>query len=297
MNRFHLSTSAITRRTALGSLATAAALSAPLAWSQDRFKEPIHRVAKAKVEAKPNGQQHPLDPAIQLAKDALVDFRRRVKDYQAVVVKRERINNVLGDYQYMFVKIRNERRENGRIVQPFSVYAYFLKPEEIKGREVLYIKGANNGKMLAHEGKNSILYRFGSVWLKPDGPVAMKGQRYPIYEIGIENLIVKLIEKGVRDRQRGECQVEFRKGAVVNGRRCTMLQVTHPVPRPYFDFHIAQIYIDDQRNVPIRYAAYTWPRKPGGKPQVIEEYTYLKLELNKGFTDKDFDPKNPNYNF
>ncbi len=297
MNRAQPSASPVTRRTALYSLASAAAVATPAAWAQNRFKEPVHRVAKAKVEAKPNGNQHPLDPAIKLAQDALVDFRRRVMDYQAVVVKRERIDGTLGDYQYMFVKIRNERFKGGNLVQPFSVYAYFLKPDDVKGREVLYIKGANKGKMLAHEGKNSILYRFGSVWIKPDGPIAMKGQRYPIYDIGIENLIVKLIEKGVRDRKRGECQVEFRKGAVVNGRRCTMLQVMHPVPRPYFDFHIAQIYIDDQRNVPIRYAAYLWPRKPGGKPQVLEEYTYLKLELNKGFTDKDFDPKNPKYNF
>ncbi len=297
MNQGKSKANQLSRRSALSSIACGAALSTQAVWAQDRFKEPLHRVAKAKVEAKPTADQHPLDPAIKIAQDALVDFRRKVNDYQAVVVKRERINGVLGGYQYMFVKIRNERTKNGKIVQPFSVYAYFLKPDDVKGREVLYVKGANNGKMLAHEGKNNILHRFGSVWLKPDGPIAMKGQRYPIYDIGIENLIIKLIEKGVRDRKRGECQVEFRKGAVVNGRRCTMLQVLHPVPRPYFDFHIAQIYIDDQRNVPIRYAAYVWPTKKGGKPQVLEEYTYLKLEINKKFPNEAFNPKNPAYNF
>ncbi len=29
----------------------------------------------------------------------------------------------------------------------------------------------------------------------------------------------------------------------------------------------------------------------------MEEYTYLNLKLNNGFTDADFDIKNPNYKF
>ncbi len=45
---------------------------------------------------------------------------------------------------------------------------------------------------------------------------------------------------------------------------CTVLVVTHPVPRPYFDFHVAEIFIDDKLNIPVRYAAYTWPAQAGG---------------------------------
>ena len=268
-----------------------------IALAQERFKEPLHRVAKAKFEGRPGVKQHPIDPAISLAQSCLIDFRKNVKDYQSVVVKRERIDGTLGNYEYMLLKIRNERSQNGRLVQPFGVYGYFLKPDDVKGREILYVKGANKDKMLAHEGTNNLLNKIGSIWLKPDGPIAMKGQRYPVYEIGIENLIVKLLERAGRDRTRGECNVEFRKGAVVNGSRCTMVQVTHPVRRAFFDFHIAQIYIDDQHNMPIRYAAYGWPTKEGGRPPVIEEYTYINVKLNPGFTDRDFDHKNPAYGF
>ena len=74
----------------------------------------------------------------------------------------------------------------------------------------------------------------------------------------------------------------------------------HPQPRPYYDFYVARIFIDDEFNVPVRYAAYTWPATPGSEPgndELIEEYTYLKLELNVGLTDKDFDPANPDYKF
>ena len=50
-------------------------------------------------------------------------------------------------------------------------------------------------------------------------------------------------------------------------------------------------------NLPIRYAAFFWPDKPGGPLKVIEEYTYLNLKLNQGFTEADFDHRNPKYNF
>ena len=116
-------------------------------------------------------------------------------------------------------------------------------------------------------------------------------------EIGLENLVAQLIERGLRDRTRGECEVEFRKGAKINGRECTIIQVTHPRRRPYFDFHIARIFIDNEYNVPIRYAAYDWPKAANAKPEVVEEYTYLNLKINVGLTDEDFDTKNPKYNF
>ena len=70
-----------------------------------------------------------------------------------------------------------------------------------------------------------------------------------------------------------------------------------PTPRRNFRFHIARIFVDDELNLPIRYESYDWPEEEGGKPQVLEEYTYLNLKLNNGFTDADFDIRNPNYQF
>ena len=40
-----------------------------------------------------------------------------------------------------------------------------------------------------------------------------------------------------------------------------------------------------------------WPREKGGPPELLEEYTYLDLKLNNGFTDADFDTQNPGYRF
>ena len=254
--------------------------------SRDGLTRPVFRIAKRVENINPAKAAHPLDPALEVAREGLTHIRSTLRDYSCTLVKQERINGVLGEPEYAYTECRNRQMENGRIVVPFSVYMYFLKPDNLKGREVMYVEGRNDGKMVAHEG--NFLKRFGNVWLLPDSSLAMRGNRYPITEAGVENLIAKLIERGERDRHRGECQVEFLKNAKINGRSCTVLQVTHPVPRPYFDFNIATIFIDDELNVPVRYAAYSWPPRPGAKPELIESYTYLNMKVNVGLTDEDF---------
>ena len=284
----------LARRTFLGAMA--ASMSGTLLFGEEpRFREPIYRVANA-AGTTPQAGAHPLDPAIEFAKEGLARIRADVHDYTGTIIKRERIKGVLGDYEYMFAKIRNRKVENDQIVTPFGVYLTFLKPEAVKGREVIWVEGQNNGKMKAHEG-SGFVGKLPSVWLDPHGHFAMKGQLYPITEIGLENLVAKLVEKGERDKQYQECEVEFIKGAKINGRQCTLLQVKHPVMREHFEFHLAQIFIDDEIQLPVRYVAYHWPSKEGGAPPVMEEYTYVNLKVNVGLTDKDFDPENPEYRF
>ena len=174
---------------------------------------------------------------------------------------------------------------------------YFVKPTIAKGREVIYVHGKNQNKMCAHEGGKGLKAAIPDLWLDPTGFLAMKGQRYPVTEIGLENLIVQLISRAERDMKVGMCKVQFRKGALLNERKCTVIQVIHPDKRAPYDFHIAQIFIDDQLQVPVRYVSYDWPETPGARPKLIEEYTYLNVEINNGFKDIDFDVNNPNYNF
>ena len=254
--------------------------------SREGLTEPVYRVSKRIEPGDPAKAEHPLDPALEIAREGLKQLRTDVRDYSCTLVKQERVGGVLNEQEYMYTEIRNRQVQNDQVVVPFSVYMYFLKPEKCKGREVIYVEGRNNNKLVAHEA--NFLKTFGAVWLDPNGPIAMRGNLYPITDVGVETLILKLLEKGERDRQRGEVQVEFVRNAKLNGRVCTVLQVTHPERRPYFDFHIAQIFIDDEINFPVRYVAYSWPSQPGGKPELIESYTYLNLKLNVGLTDDDF---------
>ena len=99
------------------------------------------------------------------------------------------------------------------------------------------------------------------------------------------------------DIKRGECKVTYFDGAKVADRSCRCLQVVHPVRRDYFRYHRARIFVDDELNLPIRYASFDWPVRPGADPPLIEEYSYLNLRLNVGLTDRDFEQTNPAYNF
>lgn len=285
---------ALSRRHLLTAFLAATGASAQAQQVGNRFREPVYRTAaNPSAPVVPN---HPLDEALRLAREGLNEIRTNIRDYTATLVKREAINGRVSDYEYMYVKIRNRKIAGGKVVIPFSVYLGFLKPATIKGREVIFVENHNENKLVAHEGgfKGSFLP---TVWLDPKGAFAMRGQKYPLTDIGIENLVLKLIERGEQDRKHPDVKVEFRKNAKINGRTCTVIQVTHPTYRPEFDFSLGQIFIDDLLNVPVRYVAYGWPSTPGGKPPVNEEYTYLNVKLNVGLTDADFDPDNPNYKF
>ena len=185
------------------------------------------------------------------------------------------------------------------MVTPLSVYLNFQKPANVAGREVIWMEGANNGKLCAHEG--GLLGKLPALWLPPNGALAMKGNLYPITEIGIENLVAKLIVRGNREKAADPMGtatvVTIRPGAKLDKRPCTILEISHPEMKGGFEFQLAQVFIDDEYNLPVRYLAYGWPA-PGQKGNLIlEEYNYTKIKFNVGLTDNDYSPANPNYKF
>lgn len=265
---------------------------------------------------------HALDPVLKLARDALVQHRQRDRDYRAIVTKQERISGKLAAVNRMELKLRNRPREahaagtagitvsdagtavNTNAVNPsrlMEVYLKFVEPKSLQGREVIWREGVNDNVMVVHETGFLNLAR---IPLAPKSPLAMAGNRYPISDIGLEKLLEKLIEKGERDRLLGGCEVEIIDHVEVAGRDCQRIVVTHPEPQVEWEgrsisheFFRAIIDIDVEKNLPIHYASYLWPSKPGGAPSLDEEYTYEDLQLNCELSDIDFDPDNENYEY
>lgn len=232
-------------------------------------------------EPAPSGE-HPLKPVLNWA-IAQLPIIENIKDYSTTLVKRERVGGAVGGYEYLSLKVRHK---------PFSVYARFLAPAAIQGQEVIYIQGRNNGNMWGHFSRGLT-----TLSITPNSPIAMHGQRYPITDAGLLNLVRRLVAVAQDDVKHGECDVRYFPGAKVNQRPCTCVEVVHPIPRRNFLFHLAKVFVDDELKLPIRYEAYDWPAAAGADAELIEEYTYLDLKLNNGFTDADFSPKNPNYHF
>ena len=241
--------------------------------------------------------KHPLDPLMTLADKSLEIIDSKFFDYSAKMLSQVRTGDTLHEENLMFVKVRHDRTTNdagNETKIPFSIYTRFLKPKSKVGQEAIWVRGKEDEKILGH---GTGILNFKIVRLDPEGSFAMSGNRYPIYQIGFRNLIVKMKEFGENDRKYEECDVEIDRGIEVDGRPCTLLTITHPKKRDHFDYHIAKIYIDNEYEIPTGYEGYLWPEKEGEEAPLLEKYFYLDLKLNCEFKDIDFQVNNPEYDY
>lgn len=227
----------------------------------------------------PRPGEHPLLPLVRWATQRKAVFDG-IADYECVFHKRERVDGELLDREVMLLKVRH---------RPFSVYMRYLAPASMRGQEVLYVDGRNDGKLLVRlTGLKSAV---GTRPLDPTGFLAMESNRYPITQAGMERLTQRLIDVGSYESRYPECDVSSRP-VRIDGHDCTLIEVLHPVKAPHYLYHRARIYVRNDLQVPVRFEAYDWPRSNDREPPLVEEYTYQKLKLNNGFTDAHFDADN-----
>lgn len=228
-------------------------------------------------------ENHPIVPLLERAYESRKALDA-VQDYEAVFSKREIVGRKLLA-STLNLKIREE---------PFCVYLKFVDTGNA-GREVLYFSGRNDGKLLVHEDGVSRL--LGTFKFKPDDKTVMAENRYPITLVGMRNLVDKIIQQWEFEGQYGEIEVQHRPSSKLDGRECVVLESTHPQPRNQFKYHLTRLWVDNETKFPVRVEQYQFPTKAGEAPQIVEEYTYTKIRINLGLDDREFDPKNPKYNF
>jgi len=204
-------------------------------------------------------EEHPYIPLIKIAQDSLDYIDREVRDYSAVLIKKDA---AYGN-QELFIKVRHN---------PYSVYVKFLSPNREAGKEAVF----KDGQIRAHGvGVQRIL---GTLNLRPTSPLAMAGQRYPITDLGLRRIAERVIETGDREKSYSECVVN-----IENTDSGTCYIIEHPEPRKQFFFHVAKIFVKD--NLPVRTQIFDWNKV------LVEDYTYTEIKINQGFTDKDFDTR------
>lgn len=236
---------------------------------------------------------------LEIAQDSLNRLRQDVDDYTATLIKQESIHSIVADANELFVKVQCKHRGAALDeTQPMRVYLRFIQPLSVAGREVIWCEDLHDGKMVAHEaGLMGML----TVRLDPNGMIAMRGQKYPIYDIGLTNLLKKLIERGKQDLDNPNVSVTITKNIEIDGLKCDLIQVKRSQSSGSpDDFSLAEICLDRSRNLPIRYTAYGWPaegQSPDATMPLLESYTYLNIQINVGLTEQDFDPANPDYQF
>jgi hypothetical protein len=212
-----------------------------------------------------------------------------------VLTKREQIDGRLQGPESIYLKVRHRQLRDEQIEQPFSVYLRFLRPATVREREVIYVEGRHHDKMIVRNGGLRLAYITTSI--PPESAAAMQESRYPITEIGVQNLTRRLIEVGKQKLQDENCETKVVPGARINGSICTMIQVEHRQQLDDHRFQFVRVFIDDALELPVYYVAYDWPAKSGDPPVILEEYTYTDIKLNVGLSDWDFDHRNEHYLF
>jgi hypothetical protein len=231
---------------------------------------------------------HPLLPVVKYAKERLADVQRRVRDYSCRLVKRESIEGQLQEYQYVDVWVREGSR-NGKQVSPMSVLLEYLSPADVKGRKVLYVENQNDNKLLVRRGGKRYAYVVTS--LDPRGNTARHESVVPVTEVSFERLIRGMMERVEKDLELdptgANTQVQSAT-AKVNQRPCQVIRIVHPARQEGLVYHMANVYVDTELQVPVRIEAYDWPEETGTEPPLLAEYTYTSLKLNQNLSDDMF---------
>ena len=235
--------------------------------------------------------RHPLLAVIKFARAEKVYLQKNVRSLSCRLVKRERIEDVLQEHQFIDLELQEEVLGAQGVERPLRVFLTFLGPSEVKGRKVLFIAGENSGKMLVRKGGQRFSYAI--VRISPDSENAQRESLIPINELGFGQLLnhqIGVLERHLQiDPKAENTRVEHIPEASINGRGCEVIRIVHDQPQPGLEFHIANVYIDHALHVPVRIDAAGWPEQPGEEPPVIAEYTYTNLRLNVDFPEATFD--------
>lgn len=233
---------------------------------------------------------HPLSAVIDYARKEQQYLRETVHDFTCRLVKRERIGGFLQDMHYIDMEVREEVVRDNRLVRPLSIYLHFLGPRSVAGRRVVYVEGQNEGKMLVRNGGRHFDYVVVSV--DPNGDNAREETLVPVTEIGFNRLLGQMIEVLERHRRAdptgANTKAERISGAKINQRPCTVIRVTHPHEQPELEFHVANVFVDNELHAPVRVDYSGWPSNPRAASPLIAEYTYTELKLNVNLPDATF---------
>jgi Protein of unknown function (DUF1571) len=217
---------------------------------------------------------HAFDPG-RIISEAIRSYNQ-VTDYTCLFYKKELVKDKYIEQKNIIVKHR----------KPFSFYLKWTEGDE-KGTEVIYVHGRNNNKLSAHTGG---LLKWLTLNLDPDGSVAMKNNRHTVLDAHIGK-IIDICDKNYKlGRHLSVGTFEHCGEKMIGGRAGICIKATFPDDRRFYG-GINYIYVDEEYKFPVAVEIYGWNN------ELLEKYEYTHIKFNVGLTNKDFDPKNKEYEF
>ena len=233
---------------------------------------------------------------LKVAKLSLNQMEIGLSDYTARFVKQELDANAeIPKESEMFIKVQTRFRED-RTEAPRRIYLRFNKPDSLDGREVIWGEDLYSGKMAVHEV--GLILGLKTLWLDPDGFIAMQGQRHPISEIGIVKLTEQLIEQGEKDLSNQQMRITRDLEHSFDGVRVHLITIQRlNSGESKDDFYQAEIIFDPLRQLILAFRSFSAPESEDKTPALIESYAYYDLKTNVGLSDEDFNTANSKYSF
>jgi hypothetical protein len=222
-----------------------------------------------------------------------IAFLKTTPDYVAQFTKRELVNGELLDEQTMTMKMRHE---------PLSVYLKWLDYEV--GREVMYVDGVNDGKMLVHPG--GWRRRLPAMLMPPDSSLAMAEARYPVTRAGMLALAMTVVGYNSEDLKVANfssCkQLEDQQ---VGDRTCTCFVLEYKDRSVSAEYRKSITLIDKEWCVPLYIKNFGWPSEQQlasadldmDEATLLEHYTYTDVKFRSDLSQRDFDHTNEDYGF
>lgn len=200
----------------------------------------------------------------------------RAQSYTSIFHKVERLRGRLLPEEVMSMKFR----------KPFSLY---LKWTGKNGRasELLYAEGWNKGRLRLRPRGLASLFVFN---FRPDSPMVLDTNRHPITHIGLGYLTALVADDMRRAHKAGELVIKDLGKGTLYGRPAHTWEADFPADekKGYYCYR-GVLTMDTAARIPLRLLLYDW------KDELVEDYGYEDTRLDVPLTDRDFDPKNPEY--
>jgi hypothetical protein len=210
-----------------------------------------------------------------LVKESIKRFGQ-VKDFTCTLEKKVNKNGTI----YYDPKI------TAKCKKPANYYFKWGKGR-FEGQEVIFAQGSNSNKIVGHFGG---LLSFITLHLDPEGSIAMKRNHHSLKRSGLVKIFDILDDSYNRCRKTGLGEMELAGEEIIDDRAVWVIRGLFPPDMGFYNARI-MLYIDKEHMLPIKVTVYDW------SDVLYEEYTFHNLKFNVGFNDKDFDPKNNEYNF
>ena len=197
------------------------------------------------------------------------------KDFHCLLVRVE----VLGDQLCPAEELDYYQRFN-----PHSLKLEWVG-ERAKGRKVIYVAGANDGKVLVQTGGLSgrILTRFKKT-LRFDltsAIVRSQGRNTPDVA-GYNNLVTQMVTVYDQANEAGQVRVTGLPPTERDGRKLRCFEVILDVVPPDVDASKMTVWFDLDAQLPVHTVLYD------GGGRMVEDYDWRNIEFDVGLTDADF---------